>query len=64
MKFYPHTILIVSHMRSGSSLLEHILSTNDEIIGFGEQNRIYKNFIDTIIKMNAIKAIRIQTDPL
>ena len=47
MKFYPHTILIVSHMRSGSTLLEHILSTNDEIIGFGEQNRIYKNFIDT-----------------
>ena len=42
----PQTVFILSHMRSGSSLLEHILSSNDEIMGFGEQNRIYKNFFD------------------
>ncbi|MFC4721290.1 sulfotransferase [Geojedonia litorea] len=36
----------MSHMRSGSSLLEHILSTNDQILGIGEQNRIYRNKTD------------------
>jgi hypothetical protein len=37
----PDVVFILSHMRSGSSLLEHILTTNEQILGFGEQNRIY-----------------------
>lgn len=37
----PMVVFILSHMRSGSSLLEHILSSNEQILGTGEQNRIY-----------------------
>ena len=39
-------VFIVAHMRSGSSLLEHILSSNPEIIGAGEQSRIYATNTD------------------
>jgi len=42
----PQVIFILSHMRSGSSLLEHILTTNNKILGFGEQNRIYHSLFD------------------
>lgn len=38
----PDVVFILSHMRSGSSLLEHILTSNEQILGFGEQNRIYE----------------------
>lgn len=34
-------LFIFSHMRSGSSLLTHILNTNPEIIGFGETHIQY-----------------------
>ena len=38
----PYKILfILSHMRSGSSLLTHLLTTNPEIIGFGESHIEY-----------------------
>lgn len=40
----PYRILLVlSHMRSGSSLLSHILSTNPEIIGYGETHLSYES---------------------
>ncbi len=42
----PNVVFILSHMRSGSSLLVHILSSNNQILGIGEQNRIYHKRID------------------
>ena len=40
----PYKILfILSHMRSGSSLLTHILISNPEIIGFGESHLNYES---------------------
>jgi len=42
----PQIIVIMAHMRSGSSLLEHILSSNPEIFGAGEQSRIYTTNTD------------------
>ncbi|EDP71039.1 hypothetical protein FBALC1_01107 [Flavobacteriales bacterium ALC-1] len=39
-------IFIMAHMRSGSSLLEHILSSNEEIFGAGEQSRVYNTYDD------------------
>jgi hypothetical protein len=39
-------VFIMAHMRSGSSLLEHILSSNAEILGAGEQSRIYATNTD------------------
>lgn len=40
----PYQILwILSHMRSGSSLLTHILSANPEIIGYGETHIRYES---------------------
>jgi len=46
--FVPNSqpIFIMAHMRSGSSLLEHILSSNPEIFGAGEQSRIYATSTD------------------
>lgn len=46
--FVPNTqsVFIMAHMRSGSSLLEHILSSNPEIFGAGEQSRIYTTNLD------------------
>ena len=40
------TIFIMAHMRSGSSLLEHILSSNSDVLGTGEQSRIYNSNLD------------------
>ena len=40
----PYQVLfILSHMRSGSSLLTHILNSNPEIIGFGETHLVYES---------------------
>jgi hypothetical protein len=39
-------LFILSHMRSGSSLLAHILSNNSEIIGFGETHTEYHSELD------------------
>jgi hypothetical protein len=40
----PYRILFVlSHMRSGSSLLTHILNSNPEIIGYGETHLNYES---------------------
>jgi hypothetical protein len=35
-------LLVVGHMRSGSSLLVHILASNPEIIGYGETHHRYR----------------------
>ena len=54
-RFQPYKILfILSHMRSGSSLLTHILNSNPEIIGYGETHINYTseaNFKDLIFKV-------------
>ncbi len=43
----PYKILfILSHMRSGSSLLTHILNSNPEIIGYGETHLNYSSELD------------------
>ena len=42
-------ILILSHMRSGSSLLLHLLMTSPDISGCGERNRIYRDDEDLAI---------------
>ena len=39
-------LFILSHMRSGSSLLSHILVSNPEIIGFGETHIKYSSELD------------------
>lgn len=39
-------LFILSHMRSGSSLLSHILISNPEIIGFGESHLQYQSELD------------------
>lgn len=39
----PKFIVIVAHMRSGSSLLTHILNTNPEIAGYGENHLAYQS---------------------
>ncbi len=39
-------IFILSHMRSGSSLLTHLLSANPEILGFGETHVNYRSSRD------------------
>lgn len=39
-------LLILSHMRSGSSLLSHILNSNPEIIGYGETHLHYASELD------------------
>lgn len=40
-KKQPKRIFIISHMRSGSSLLTHILNSNPEILGWGERGLRY-----------------------
>mgnify|MGYP001791355721 CR=1 FL=1 len=39
-------LLLLSHMRSGSSLLTHVLTTNPEVIGYGETHIDYSNARD------------------
>ncbi len=39
-------VFIMGHMRSGSTLLLHILMTHPEIIGCGERNTPYRSSID------------------
>ncbi|NEP18646.1 MAG: sulfotransferase [Leptolyngbya sp. SIO4C1] len=39
-------LLILSHMRSGSSLLSHLISANPEIIGYGETHLEYAEAAD------------------
>lgn len=39
-------IFIVGHMRSGSTLLSHILISSKEVYGTGETNRVYHNIED------------------
>ena len=39
-------VLIMGHMRSGSTLLLHILLTNPRLIGCGERNAAYRSHLD------------------
>ncbi len=39
-------LLLLSHMRSGSSLLTHLLTTNPEVIGYGETHINYADASD------------------
>ena len=39
----PKFIVIVAHMRSGSSLLAHILNTDPAIVGYGENHLAYQS---------------------
>ncbi|NEQ54701.1 MAG: sulfotransferase family protein [Leptolyngbya sp. SIO3F4] len=39
-------LLLLSHMRSGSSLLTHLLTTNPEVIGYGETHINYNDAND------------------
>lgn len=45
-------LLLLSHMRSGSSLLTHLLTTNPEVIGYGETHTNYTDAEDfkTLLK--------------
>jgi hypothetical protein len=38
----PQIVFIMGHMRSGSTLLMHILISNPELIGYGERNVPYR----------------------
>lgn len=42
----PAALLLLGHMRSGSTLLLHLLLTNPEITALGERNRRYDNAAD------------------
>ncbi|MEQ9667096.1 sulfotransferase family protein [Coleofasciculus sp. G2-EDA-02] len=51
----PLKLFLLSHMRSGSSLLTHILNTNPEILGFGEtwiQYSSEENFNELIAEVH------------
>lgn len=39
-------IFILAHMRSGSTLLSHILMSHPDVLGYGERNAAYHNKID------------------
>ncbi len=43
--FEYRRIFILGHMRSRSSLLAHILLSNPQIVGTGESNAVYQNFL-------------------
>ncbi|NET31592.1 MAG: sulfotransferase [Cyanothece sp. SIO1E1] len=55
----PYRILfILGHMRAGSSLLTHLLTTNPEIVGFGETHLKYsseKDFKHLLLKVYSHK---------
>lgn len=42
-------VFVVSHMRSGSTLLSHLLMSNGEICGVGESNRVYHSDRDLLM---------------
>src|SRR5690349_1527697 len=42
----PRVVFILGHMRSGSTLLTHILLTNPAFIGCGERNTAYRSAED------------------
>lgn len=54
-KKFPFKLLLLSHMRSGSSLLTHLLNTSPEIAGIGEMWINYsseKDFIKLLAKVH------------
>ncbi|MDJ0842485.1 MAG: sulfotransferase domain-containing protein [Acidobacteriota bacterium] len=42
----PTTIILAAHMRSGSTLLAHLLMSHPQILGAGERNKIYRTVED------------------
>jgi hypothetical protein len=57
----PRIVFIMGHMRSGSTLLMHILISNPELIGCGERNVPYRS-ADDLEKLE-IAARRLQSSP-
>jgi hypothetical protein len=52
-------ILILGHIRSGSSLLQHLLISNPQITGFGENHMSYEGFEDfTQLACNTLWCLR------
>lgn len=41
-------VFVMGHMRSGSSVLAHILSSNEQILSYGETNKKYVHYRDII----------------
>lgn len=38
-----HYLFVLAHPRSGSTLLGHVLSTNPDILSYGENHKVYEN---------------------
>lgn len=58
----PQIILILGHMRSGSTLLLHLLQTHPEVAALGERNSIYADGAD--LAQLVIATRRAQARPL
>jgi hypothetical protein len=48
-------LFIVGHMRSGSSLLSHLLCSSDDVIGFGEAHQNYRRRSDLAKLMMCVR---------
>lgn len=65
----PEAVLIVGHMRSGSTLLLHLLMTSSEVIGCGERNAVYRSprdlddlAVSSAIAQRRLRGIRYAAD--
>ena len=53
----PSCLFIISHMRSRSSLLAHILGSHSEILGYSERHRSYASGVD-LLKLRVEACVR------
>ncbi len=44
----PRVLLVLGHMRSGSTLLAHLLAAHDEIAGYGEAHLVHRSALDRL----------------
>lgn len=44
----PEALFVIGHMRSGSTLLAHLLVAHDEIAGYGEAHLSYRSALDRL----------------
>ncbi len=51
-------LMLIGHMRCGSTLLSHILQQNPQILGWGERHMIYRtqSDVDYIVRSTALEA--------
>ena len=51
-------LMLIGHMRCGSTLLSHILQQNPQILGWGERHMIYRTqaAVDYIVRSTALEA--------